>query len=1172
MVNKIPLTGFLVPGVVEGYVVESKYIQGTYIVVKTIADRDALCDKSMYEERSALVDGSPVYVSDERKTYRYEALTHSWREDTVDLSSIEKELEQLKLDFNLLKSDVELLQADLNNETSDLKNKLAAKADVSYVNEVVADKQKKLIAGDNITILQDGTISANISAEDVNIQVDKSLDTLSENPIANKVVANAIADINNKLDNVSEYNDTELRNLINNKVDKIDGKGLSSNDFTDAYEAKLNSLKNYDDSELRNEIEEIKQSIPSDLGDYVTVETHESDIAALSDDIKEAQLDAVAEAKSWVADQRYLKEHQDISHLETKEDAADKLAEAKAYTDSQLSNIDIPDISNKVDRSDLDNYYTKAEIDSQLDSKVDNSELSRYATQDYVDSQIESIPAVDSYDKATVDQMLSTKVNKSEIEDVVRVQAMEEYVQDQVSKKVDYVEGKQLSTEDYTTEEKNKLASLENYDDSNLVSRIDEIEEKIPSLDNYYNKEETDNIVAGKADKSELFSKDYNDLINKPEIPSVEGLASEQYVQDQIAAIEIPDISNKADRSELFSGDYNDLTNKPEIPSVEGLATETFVINKIAEAELGGKDIDLSGYATKDDLLTKADKEHSHEQYLVKEDLNDYAKSSDIPSVEGLASEEWVNNQGFLKDHQDISHLETKEDSSSKLQEAKDYTDTQIGLIKIPDVSGKADKSELESYYTKEESNQLLEEKANKSELFSGSYDDLTNKPEIPSIEGLATTQWVEEQQYLKEHQDISGKLDTSVYEIDKQKTDEKFAGYVTKEELENKNYSTFDGDYNSLTNKPNIPSVEGLATEGYVQDQVSNKVDTEELESYYDKSEVDSLLQNKADSSSVYTKEEVDQKFENIDTPEAPTSWNADEVFFEQDLIFTEEFGKYTPDSTGSVTIPTKTDNMSLQDLLLKAFSEEKDPVTTQPTIVLASSNIGSKEVGTKISVQYSFTDATVGSYSYGPETGVTWSDYSAKFNGETVTGLSGTFAEIQVTDDTNLSITGTAKHSAGATPKTNLGNPFTPETITGTSGAIQEETVTKTKGTLTGYRKMFMGTMTTKPETLTSSDIRGLTGISQAVGAVTDKTFTIPVGAFRVVCAVPEAYKVTSCKDKNGFDTDLIATGGMTSWGQVEVEGLNGYSTATYDVWYQDFANANDTVNTYKVTVKKD
>lgn len=38
----------------------------------------------------------------------------------------------------------------------------------------------------------------------------------------------------------------------------------------------------------------------------------------------------------------------------------------------------------------------------------------------------------------------------------------------------------------------------------------------------------------------------------------------------------------KADKSELFSGDYNDLTNKPEIPSIKGLASETYVNEAIA--------------------------------------------------------------------------------------------------------------------------------------------------------------------------------------------------------------------------------------------------------------------------------------------------------------------------------------------------------------------------------------------------------------------------------------------------------------------------------------------------------------------------------------------------------------------------------------------------------------
>lgn len=46
------------------------------------------------------------------------------------------------------------------------------------------------------------------------------------------------------------YDDTELRYLISNKVDKVEGKELSTNDFTDEDKAKLDSLENYDDTSV----------------------------------------------------------------------------------------------------------------------------------------------------------------------------------------------------------------------------------------------------------------------------------------------------------------------------------------------------------------------------------------------------------------------------------------------------------------------------------------------------------------------------------------------------------------------------------------------------------------------------------------------------------------------------------------------------------------------------------------------------------------------------------------------------------------------------------------------------------------------------------------------------------------------------------------------------------
>lgn len=41
---------------------------------------------------------------------------------------------------------------------------------------------------------------------------------------------------------------------INNKVDKVEGKGLSTNDYTNEDKSKLAELNNYDDTEIRNEI------------------------------------------------------------------------------------------------------------------------------------------------------------------------------------------------------------------------------------------------------------------------------------------------------------------------------------------------------------------------------------------------------------------------------------------------------------------------------------------------------------------------------------------------------------------------------------------------------------------------------------------------------------------------------------------------------------------------------------------------------------------------------------------------------------------------------------------------------------------------------------------------------------------------------------------------------
>ena len=53
---------------------------------------------------------------------------------------------------------------------------------------------------------------------------------------------------------------------------------------------------------------------------------------------------------------------------------------------------------------------------------------------------------------------------------------------------------------------------------------------------------------------------------------------------------------------------------------------------------------------------------------------DDYAKSSDIPSLSGYATETWVNEQGFLTQHQDLSNYVTKDEIPSVPNKVSELT------------------------------------------------------------------------------------------------------------------------------------------------------------------------------------------------------------------------------------------------------------------------------------------------------------------------------------------------------------------------------------------------------------------------------------------------------------------------------------------------------------------
>lgn len=108
-----------------------------------------------------------------------------------------------------------------------------------------------------------------------------------------------------------------------------------------------------------------------------------------------------------------------------------------------------------------------------------------------------------------------------------------------------------------------------------------------------------------------------------------------------------------------------------------------------------------------------------------------------------------------------------------------------------------------------------------------------------------------------------------------------------------------------------------------------------------------------------------------------------------------------------------------------------------------------------------------------------------------------------------------------------------------------------------------MFYGTLTSKPETMTTTDIRSMAGAKFVAG---DVSVDIPVGAMRVVIAVPQDHTVDSIKDVNGLNAEIFSSFNVT---EVEVEGANNYTAVKYNVYYLDYANPNDKANTYTAHV---
>lgn len=648
------------------------------------------------------------------------------------------------------------------------------------------------------------------------------------------------------------------------------------------------------------------------------------------------------------------------------------------FVNKQIANIDFPE-------TDLSAYATREELSSAI-LGIKIPDVSGFATKEELEDAIRAIPAPDLSPFATKDEVEQAIANIPEVD-----------------------------LTNYATKQ-------------DVVTAIENIEFPEPDLSEFATKQEVDEAIAnipqpdleGYVTDAELAV-----ALNNLEIPSTDGLASEEFVREAIAEIAIPSVEGLATENYVDEAIAN--IEHPDV-DLSGLATEEFVMQKIAEAELAEGDVDLSAYYTKSEIDGKFEALDIPEQ----PDLSNYATKDEIPNVEGLASEEFVAAAIAAIEHPtvDLSGLATEEFVQNKIDEieipevdltgvaTEEFVREAIAEIPAPDLSNFVTKDELpnvdglasEAYVDAAVANlvnaapetldtigeiaKALQDHQEVADALNAAIGEKADKSDIPSIEGLASEEYVAEAIAALEIPEA--KANVNVYEISSESTvlDELITLLPEGVEIN-------QGDVMLVTNELGVKSAYQF------------------------------------DDSWIACDGNVD----------------ASKVIMPFDITLAGSYtqvGNLSKTSTGTATFATKGKSVAtaLQEILSK---REQPSIKKQPSVSLTATS-GAKEVGTEVTPTWSASLST-GEYTYGPATGITAKTWAiSDTDGHSASTASGSFAKFTVGDDTNYRITAKASYDAGAVAKDNLGDASNPVV------QIAAGTKSANGSYITGYRAWFM------------------------------------------------------------------------------------------------------------------
>ena len=592
----------------------------------------------------------------------------------------------------------------------------------------------------------------------------------------------------------------------------------------------------------------------------------------------------------------------------------------------------LDNINDGVGSVNLDKYIRREDLPATLDTShlIARKEVEEtYAKK----SELPVVPSLEPYaTKEEADGKYATKENLSS-----------------VSEEVNTEKGKLSSLTDRVTvieESKSTLATKEEVDTTYakkselpVVPSLEPYATKADSDEKYVSKEELVtlgnlNDKATKADlknyytKEETVSKETHDALNNKVESNVSEIST---VKEKVTGLESSNTTVK-EKIESLTSDVNLLKAK-EDSDKQTLSLEG---NKLAISS--GNEVDLSALKTdnsaiersvsalnetvtglknrlpesiqEDDKLSTSKEVTEKVNSLKTEVETNYAKKSELPSVEGLISETKADGKYSAKSlettvsslDEKVRNLEAKEDNDRQTLSITDRTITISGSnssVTVPeqDLSSLATKADVERDYAK--------------------------KSELPSVNGLISETTADERYLPKAKEETLATKE----ELDVVK--DKVTALEAKEDSDKQTLS-IDGRTISISGSDSSVTVpeqdlSGLATKADVELTYAKKEQVEKLAS---KSEIEGLRKlvtgSKVDTSGFITSDDADSKYARKDVMETTYAKKSELPSVEGLISETKADGKYLEKSKEE-TLATKEEVKAIKDRLPELTDGEK-------------------------------------------------------------------------------------------------------------------------------------------------------------------------------------------------------------------------------------------------------